>query len=944
GLANLRHMGFGVVLDDFGQVIQASPSRLYNQVSKRMAVYNVKPGCVVLPLLQVRDRGREDETKVFDGRSNGLLNQEKTFAKTCDGIVFWYAEDRIKAIKAFYTDTIAMLGSGEAELKTVSEKQKKTETDKQRAARTLGTGIPIGDEFRLPNSTQQCAADMWRLNEFRITSLRDRGVKDSSLSELHGRAEDLLLEAQNSKKLLEKEAKASASFHLERSVYRQVRSMFDDLVFAVLILLALCIPFAFAMERLLIGSTSIYKQILWFVVFFVLTFILLYFTHPAFAISNAPLIIFLGFAILVLSSLVIWIILQKFEVELKVLQGMESTVHAADISRVNTIIAAMNMGISSMRRRPLRTTLSAVTIILLTFTILCFASFGTQMGVITLFSQPAPDYFGVFVRDFNWNELSDGLLTEIEGRWGKKIPIFKRYWICPGQDRGPGATSGILLTRADATEPLVMKGILGIDPGELAFRPKIANIIQLPKGVDAKQAFDQYIWLPSSTATFLNVKPGDKVMLNGETLTVAPFIDEVRLSVLRDMDDSSLLPVDFEEDTSVNQTTDLSDPTQLQQKTWKTIGVDSCAIVSNTVARKMGARLRAILLYTRDSLEAGTIASEIARIFPSPVPATLSDGVYLHVLGAKLSASGVKDLFFPILLGGLVIFGTMLGSVADREKEVYTFSALGLAPGHVAGLFFAEAMVYSVIGGMSGYLLAQAMMKILDFLAQYGLVQVPEMNYSSTNAIVTILLVMVTVLISALYPAYKASKSANPGVMRSWKLPPPKGNILDLVFPFTVSQYDITGVVSFLREHFDTYSDTGLGTFMASDTALGKDEEGRLVLRCKLALAPFDLGVTETFEMTSVPSEIPGIDEVAIKLERLSGQPKDWYRLNKVLLNDLRKQFLIWRSLPAATMEIYRERTLVELGERVQHAEQQQEAGQQQDETLSNNLSQGSEA
>ena len=81
-----------------------------------------------------------------------------------------------------------------------------------------------------------------------------------------------------------------------------------------------------------------------------------------------------------------------------------------------------------------------------------------------------------------------------------------------------------------------------------------------------------------------------------------------------------------------------------------------------------------------------------------------------------------------------------------------------------------------------------------------------------------------------------------------------------------------------------------------------------------VALAPFDLGVTQSFALRSSPSEIPGIDEVNIKLTRLSGQPKDWQRLNKVMLDDLRRQFLIWRSLPAETMEIYRERTLVEMG------------------------------
>jgi hypothetical protein len=196
------------------------------------------------------------------------------------------------------------------------------------------------------------------------------------------------------------------------------------------------------------------------------------------------------------------------------------------------------------------------------------------------------------------------------------------------------------------------------------------------------------------------------------------------------------------------------------------------------------------------------------------------------VLGTVVEASGAGDLLFPVLLGALVIFGTMLGSVADREKEIYTFSALGLAPPHVASLFFAEALVYSVLGGMGGYLIAQGSMKILTVLAAFGWVQVPEINYSSTNAIVTILIVMATVLVSAIYPAIKASKSANPGLLRSWRPPPPQGDIHEITFPFTVSAYDLTGVVSFLQEHFEHFSDTGLGAFMARDTRMVRHGAG----------------------------------------------------------------------------------------------------------------------
>jgi hypothetical protein len=214
---------------------------------------------------------------------------------------------------------------------------------------------------------------------------------------------------------------------------------------------------------------------------------------------------------------------------------------------------------------------------------------------------------------------------------------------------------------------------------------------------------------------------------------------------------------------------------------------------------------------------------------------------------------------------------------------------------------------------MGGYLLAQATVRVLHVLAAHGWARVPPMNVSSTNTIVTILIVMGTVLLSAVYPAIKASHSANPGLMRTWRPPPPKGDRWDLVFPFTVSEYDITGVVSFLREHFDAHNDTGLGRFMATDTALGREPDGVLGLRSFITLAPFDLGVSQAFLLRSTPSEIPGIDEVRIALERRSGQPGDWTRLNRVLLDDLRQQFLIWRSLPQETMEQYRARTLAAL-------------------------------
>ena len=885
--------GFAAVFDDRGLVTNVSDMQSYRGIRWRLNVFRAHAGMATLPPQLRTDRMPGSDIQILGARTNAALDPKKSFAETADGIVTWYSEEREKAVKLFSLRQFVGLNNGAETFQTDDA----IEFPNGHGFSMLGGELT----FDVPSRS---AADLWRLNESRLAVLRTKGIQDSSLAELHGRSEDLLIEASKEASPLRRESLTTSSFWASQPVYRRVRGMLDDLVFAVLILLGLSVPFAFALERVVVGATTIYRQISWFALFFALTFMILYLSHPAFAIANTPVIIFLGFAILVMAVGVICIIMRKFEYELKAMQGMTATVHAADVSGISTFLAAMHMGISTMRRRPMRTALTATTIILLTFTILCFASFGTQSGIVTLFSAPSPPYSGIFVHNVNWNPLSQDLAVVIEGRWQEGVTACRRFWISPKSQDNPG----LLVSRTDGTKPVTIRGVLGLDAQEFAKREDLRELFG--------EVGDEDLVITSAVARYLAVDEGDTVLLKGRRLRIRKLMDAVAVSAAKDMDDSSILPADFTEASSTQQTTSEENQEEelMSQRNWASLPVDSVAVVSAKTARSLGASMHGLMLYTEDTAASVEIAGELARMLPFPIAATRENGVYRHILGTVLKASGARDLFFPILLGGLVIFGTMLGSVADRQKEIYTFSALGLAPRHVATLFFAESMVYSLIGGLGGYLLAQGTLKILTVLSEQGIVRVPEMNMSSTNTIVTILIVMATVLVSAIYPAVKASRSANPGLMRMWRPPDPQGDLLDLVFPFTVSAYDITGVVSFLKEHFGNHTDTGLGQFMTSNVQLVKESNGDLGLDAQLALAPFDLGVSQTFALRSAPSEIPGIDEVRVILNRLSGQPKDWRRLNKVFLDDLRQQFLIWRSIPHETMELYRERTLTALG------------------------------
>ncbi|MGF1483067.1 MAG: FtsX-like permease family protein [Opitutales bacterium] len=914
-----RLMAFAADFDERGFVAFANDQETTQHARRILRMFPARHGAFVLP-----PQPLADEVFVFEALNNSNLGRRESFRLTLDGVATWFCEEDVEGVKVFDEESVFALNIDEALL------EDSVDRDKIKDDLIYGTGLSFRADggFFAPPIAERSAADISRLNQFRLDILRARNISKSSVDQLHAENRDLLKAARQQIEEDEKaafaglpevdsaavaEALAASSWLKERRVYDDTRGSMEDLVTAVIFLLLLNIPFAFAMERLLIGATNIYRQTAFFAMFFLGTFFLLYFTHPAFAIAATPVIIFLGFAIVLLSGLVIFIIMQKFEVELKALQGVAGTVHSADVSRFNTILAAMNMGISTMRRRPLRTALTAATVTLLTFTILCFASFGREIGIVKIFEQGTPGYTGVNYHRVSWGRVPVEVAELSTSRWAEKegvLAIAPRIWIVPERANAetPTHNPGRILTDGNADNPIVLRGILGLDRADAELRTNIASMLG-----NELSDFDATIWVTEPVAEQLGASPGDNVMMGGLTLKLGPILDPVKMLNITDMDGSSILPVDLDDPEISSQHNSEDSETTAASQSWEPLLVDSIAIVSNQVAERLGGDMRTLHIYTDDAITAIEIGEELASMLNAPVNATRTDGVYRHVPGAVLQASGLRDLFFPVLLGGLVIFGTMLGSVADREKEIYTFSALGLAPPHVTGLFFAEALVYSVIGGMGGYLFAQGVLAILTELAALGLITVPEINYSSTNAIFTIFIVMLTVLISAVFPALKASRSANPGVMRNWKLPAPKDDLLDITFPFTVSEYDITGVVSFLKEHFDAYKDTGMGSFMSRDTEFFSPDKSSVGLRARLALAPFDLGVTQDFRLYSAPSQIPGIDEVKIQITRLSGQPKDWARLNKVLMDDLRKQFLIWRSIPRETMETYRMRTLQEL-------------------------------
>ena len=269
------------------------------------------------------------------------------------------------------------------------------------------------------------------------------------------------------------------------------------------------------------------------------------------------------------------------------------------------------------------------------------------------------------------------------------------------------------------------------------------------------------------------------------------------------------------------------------------------------------------------------------------------------------SIEGMAALVVPMLIASLIVLNAMMGAVYERFREIGIYSSVGLAPMHIALLFIAEACVYAVIGVTLGYLLGQGLGRMLvyfDWLAGMNL------NYSSVAAIMSACMVMSVVLLSTIYPARLAARSAVPDTVRRWQPPPPDGDRWIFEFPFMVGRSEVEGMCGFLASFFNAYSEESIGDFYADKVRVIAEDGPRgreYAVQLLLWLAPFDMGVSQFLQIELAPGDAARTFGVSIYIHRLSGQDTYWQRVNRRFMNHLRKEFLIWHTLDEASREFH---------------------------------------
>ncbi len=780
----------------------------------------------------------------------------------------------------------------------------------------IGFGYPVDKYSTIPNTSYHAARDIWALLQPRIDNLEEHGIIDPQINTLKKQGLEALDKSSNALAAMQYDTfqeSALQALALAGRVYVQVEKTQKDVLFGVLFYIALFVPFAFCLERFLFNYANIYKRIVAFTGLLLALITIIYNVHPAFELAYSPMVVVLAFFIIGLSLMVTLIIFFRFEEEMILLQRHASHKRPSEISHWKAFVAAFFLGVSNLRRRRLRTILTCLTLIILTFTIMSFTTVKSSRKANKLLFQAQTPYAGLLLKSFNWQSLPRQAETALSNNeFGDRITTA-RIWL-----EGRSMTRPVQVPLYNNGRHVELQGLIGMTPRE-------KDITGLDTVLTSGRWFvddDRYaILLEENTAARLGLGDAavNEIFLWGIKFTVIGTFAGSRFDTLTDLDGEPLTPVTFPQETSTEiseteqEALEAGDDVRSMQSRYRHTPAHQIAIIPAGTLYAMGGALKSVAVKPSAAADVQKIAPVLVERFSLPLFAGDKDGVWFFSPSDTLSYSGVPNILIPLILSIFIVLNTMISSVYERKNEIAVYTSVGLAPSHVSFLFIAEAMALAVISVVLGYLLAQVSAALFSTTPYWAGITV---NYSSLAGVAAMLLVIVVVLVSVIYPSRVAAKIAIPDVKQTFKLPAPIHDRIEIILPFFMKYEEHESIGGFIYSYLSGHQDISHGKFSTGPVDIifscaTVDEIKEMVLKAaepsalncmhiqaKVWLAPFDFGIMQMIDIQFCPArEETNYLEIKITFARKSGEVGMWQRVNTLFLHDLRKQLLIWRSL-----------------------------------------------
>lgn len=676
---------------------------------------------------------------------------------------------------------------------------------------------------------------------------------------------------------------AWAAWSAALRLYERTRGMSLDFASATLIVMLLIVPFAVLGEKLFFGRGGIVR-IAYIVTLGAVMFSVFALLHPGFTIVYSTYALSISVIMAALSIPALFFLIILFNRSLSQVRRIRLGVHALERETFDLFVTAMSTGIENMRRRPLRTALTLSTIILVVMSLVALTSVVPVLRITASTYETHATFDGIVVKSPS-NEPLDPLLLDVLEDFAKgRYVVAPRYWLYPPLIED-------YFTLSSGGRSVVFRAVMGLAPAELNASLKELGLSQTIFSRVASSCL-----LPKTLASALGVDVGDTVRFAGEELIVAGVFDDSLAEMLaRDVTDR------VGERPYGGRPYDLVTVATMQRidESYRLSWSDIIVINAELVKNLPGALLHSVLLMPKGRVseeELVSTAMEIYNVF-SGLDVYVSYGGRTHIISGRFVHEffGFSFMVVPLLISGMVLMTTVLGSIHERLREATTYSALGLAPAQVGGMFLAEVLTYAILGVALGYAAGVVMARATNFAALTG--GIIGMNYSSSSVLVGLALAILMVLLASLYPFLKVSRIVTPSLERKWKIPTkPRGDVWEIPLPFTFKEREmVVGVTIYLCEYFENRRER-MGTFAVLSYA-PYSEPGRVGVRAKVWLAPFEQNIVQDVDVALLKSATEARYMTLVTAKRESGPHDTWLKSCDLFVRELREQFLTWRLL-----------------------------------------------
>jgi len=431
---------------------------------------------------------------------------------------------------------------------------------------------------------------------------------------------------------------------------------------------------------------------------------------------------------------------------------------------MSAVVAAFSVAARNLKRRRLRTLLTATFMLISVFAFTTLTSLSFEEGfTIQPKSGQAPSEGFLIQKPLvgqstPFEPIEPEILEWLEER-SEVVLVTPKLENTPLVVSEPSPPPLGVLYAPESNMSFSFSGVLGVYPSLEAQVTKMGSIIVRGRFLSDEDLSG--ILISEEVAGKLQAEPNSTLELYGQKFNLTGIFDGERLGGLKDLDGMPLIPQ--------------------YVFMWVLEGVPSPPIYtpyyvpSEGVIIVHGEKAKSLPkmvisrvdVQTQDPNDIMALARLAVLIWPDVEAFASVAGKIQHLfVGTYGVAKGFIEATVPLALVVLNVGVMMMSAVYERKREVATMSCVGLNPSHITAVFVAEALVIGVVAGSLGYFLGLTSYRLMALFFPLGVKQKVEAIWG----ILALCFSIGAAVLGTAIPALKASITATPSLIRRWKI------------------------------------------------------------------------------------------------------------------------------------------------------------------------------